>query len=53
MEFSSEGRASVGIRLVLGTAPNHVSIAPNQNGAIAKYWQINEAEKCIRENTAF
>ncbi len=28
--------ANVGIRFVLGTALNHVSIPPNQNGTMAK-----------------
>ncbi len=28
--------ANVGVRFVLGTAPSHVSIPPNQNGTMAK-----------------
>ncbi len=34
----SSGRvlANVGIGFVLGTAPSHVSIPPNQNGTMAK-----------------
>ncbi len=40
------GDTFVRIRFVLETAPSHASIPPNQHGT------MNEAGKCIRENTA-
>ncbi len=34
--FNTVLKEGVRIRLVLGTAPSHVSIPPNQNGTMAK-----------------
>ncbi len=42
----------VGIRFVLRTTSSHVSIPPNQNVTYGQK-RINEAGRCIRENTAF
>ncbi len=44
IQSSGHVLANVRIRIVLGTAPSHVSIPPNQNGTMAK------AGKMRREN---
>ncbi len=36
IQSSGHVLANVGVRFVLGTAPSHVSIPPNQNGTMAK-----------------
>ncbi len=36
IQSSGHVLANEGIRFVLGTAPSHVSIPPNQNGTMAK-----------------
>ncbi len=51
IQSSGHVLANVRVRFVLGTAPSHVSIPPESDWHDGQR-QINEAGKCIRENTA-